>query len=102
MNETALLILIAILLVAVVGLIVALFVAIRKLLTVDDLLESLSYDIAVNVKYFDKLLTTPLYENSTEVKAAHQNMNIMKLRLEEFSLRIQESTGSTPDERQED
>lgn len=100
MNTTALLILIGLLLLVVIGLVIALFISIRKLLAVDELLTTLSYDIQVNINYFQKLLTTPMFENSQEVKSANQNMNIMKLRLEEFAIRIQESTGFTPDERQ--
>lgn len=67
--------------------------AVRKLLQMDELLSLLIDDVAVNTKYFDKLLTTPTFENSPEVQQAHKNMKIISDRMDEFSLRMQELAG---------
>lgn len=76
----------------------------RRLLEFDDLFELLTYDIQVNMKYFQKLLTTPLFEASQEVRTANNNMFTMAQRLEEFVNRMEETTGRTlrkPDPEQE-
>lgn len=85
-----------ILVLIIVGLLFLLFRASKKLLEFDDLFQLLEHDIETNVKYFDNLLQTPLYDNSQEVKAANHNMSIMRKRLTEFSLRIGEKTSKEP------
>lgn len=62
----------------------------KKLLQFDELFDLLSEDIDTNIKYFKKLLSTPLFEASQEVRTANKNMEVMSLRLEEFSLRFDE------------
>lgn len=64
----------------------------RRVLEFDDLFDLLSHDIEMNVKFFEKLLATPLFENSLEVKTANRNMGIISQRLREFSLRLAETS----------
>jgi hypothetical protein len=64
----------------------------RRLLQFDDLFERLVDDVDVNIRYFEKLLTTPLFENNEEVRVANKNMGIISMRLEEFVTRMEELT----------
>lgn len=68
----------------------------RRLLQFDDLFEMLAFDIDTNVKYFQKLLATPLFDNSQEVRTANKNMGIISARLEEFAARIDEISNKEP------
>lgn len=71
-----------------------LFVRLSKsLLAFDDVFQMLCDDIETNIAYFEKLESTPLLSNSPEVITAAHNMNIMKLRLDEFARQIFERTG---------
>lgn len=70
----------------------------KRALELDELFELLLDDIAINVEYFNKLLMTPLFDNSQEVKTANHNMMIISKRLTEFTLRIQEKTNKGSDE----
>lgn len=70
---------------------------ITRLLAFDELFELLADDIRVNVDYYNKLLMTPLFDNSQEVKTANHNMAIISKRLTEFSLRIKEKTNKDSD-----
>ena len=65
----------------------------RRLFQFDDLFDTLVDDVDTNTKYFKKLLSTDLFNNSEEVMAANKNMGIISQRLEEFVLRINETTG---------
>lgn len=67
------------------------FFVLRFLRTAEELLAMLYDDVETNVKYFDKLLTTPLFDNSQEVKIANRNMSIMRKRLQEYAFRIEEN-----------
>lgn len=62
----------------------------RMLLTFDELFEMLDDDISTNVKYLDKLISMPLFMDSQEIRTAHGNMMIIRKRLDEFLLRIEE------------
>jgi len=62
----------------------------RRLFQFDDLVQILANDIEVNVEYFKKLLTTPLFNNSEEVKKANKNMEIIAMRLDEFVNRMED------------
>lgn len=62
----------------------------RRLLQFDEFFELLFHDIDVNIRYFEKLLSTPLFENSQEVRTANNNMNIISQRLAEFSKQMEE------------
>jgi len=64
----------------------------HRLFQFDDLFELFAFDIDVNVKYFENLLSTSLYESSEEVRAANKNMGIISKRLEEFGVRMKELT----------
>lgn len=64
----------------------------RRLLEFDELFEILSRDMDLNIAFFDKLLTTPLFDNSPEVRTANQNMSIISKRLDEFVRRMEDST----------
>lgn len=64
-----------------------------RLLAFDDVFQLLVDDIDVNIKFFAKLLSTPLFENSQEVREANKNMGIISMRLDEFVKRMEETTG---------
>ncbi len=68
-----------------------------RVLALDELFELLEDDIKINIEYFNKLLTTPLFDNSQEVKTANHNMLIINKRLTEFMLRIKEKTNKGSD-----
>lgn len=72
---------------------VLLYVASKKLLMFDDLFNYMVDDLDINFAYLDKLIKTPLYENTPEVVAAHKNMEIIHARMDEILLRVQETTG---------
>lgn len=78
----------------------SLYKLIRRVLDLDELFELLLDDIEINVEYFNKLLMTPLFDNSQEVKTANHNMMIISKRLTEFALRIKEKTNKGSDELQ--
>lgn len=64
----------------------------RRLLEFDELFELLAHDIDINTKFFSKLLGTPLFDNSAEVKTANKNMGIISKRLDEYVTRMSELT----------
>jgi len=64
----------------------------RRLLQFDELFEMLARDIDLNVAFFDKLLATPLFDDSQEVRTANQNMLTISKRLDEFVRRMEETT----------
>lgn len=64
----------------------------RRLLQFDELFELLARDLEVNVEYFEKLLSTPLFETSQEVKTANHNMKIISKRLDEFINRLEDES----------
>lgn len=72
----------------------------KRLLEFDSLFAMLMDDIDVNVRYFRKLLSTPLLENSPEIRAANKNMGIISQRLDEFAKRIGETRGEDNDDEQ--
>jgi hypothetical protein len=61
-----------------------------RLLQYDDLWQLLVDEIDTNVRYFEKLKDMPLISDTNEVTDAHRNMQIMRQRLEEYSLRMEE------------
>ena len=65
---------------------------IRRLFQFDLLLETIADDIDVNLKVFDEINKSSILVNTPEIMSAHQNMMVMRDRLHEFSLRIQEAT----------
>lgn len=64
----------------------------KRLLQFDELFETLFNDVEVNLKFFQKLLSTPLFDNSPEVKTANNNMSVIAQRMDEFMNRIEETT----------
>ncbi len=62
----------------------------KRLLEFDELFELFQDDIDTNIRYFEKLLQTPVMSNVPEVEEANKNMNLMRLRLEEFVQRFSE------------
>lgn len=64
----------------------------RRLLEFDELFELLQHDVDTNIAYFTKLLQTPLLNNSPEVIAMQKNIEIINLRLQEYTLRMKETT----------
>ena len=72
----------------------------KKLLEFDTLFDMLQLDVADNVAYFTKLLQTPLLNNSPEVIAMQKNIDVIGRRLQEFALRMDETTNKekTPGE----
>lgn len=88
-------VLITVLLVLVVILAVLLFRATRRLLQFDETFQLFSNDIDINIRYFESLLKTNLFENSEEIKAATNNMKIIDKRLREFRVRFQEVRDGT-------
>jgi hypothetical protein len=78
--------------IANVSLIVILTRFSKRLLQFDELFELLSRDIDVNIAFFDKLLATPLFDDSQEVRTANQNMTNISKRLNEFVLQMEETS----------
>lgn len=75
--------------------VVLVFVALRlsrKLLQFDELFDMLSDDVQTNVEYFKKLLATPLLNNSPEVISMQKNIDLIGRRLQEYALRMNETT----------
>lgn len=64
----------------------------RRLLEFDDLYELLVHDLDTNIAYFEKLTNTPLLSNSPEILEAQKNMRIIRDRLNEYVLRMEELT----------
>lgn len=64
----------------------------QRLFEFDDLYELLVHDLDTNIDYFDKLLETPTFTNSPEVVQAQKNMNVMRVRLDEYVSRMEELT----------
>lgn len=64
----------------------------KRLLQFDELFELLQHDVKTNTEYFNKLLQTPLFNNSPEVISMTNNVKIISQRLEEYSLRMFEAT----------
>lgn len=60
----------------------------RCLFQFDKLFQLFVDDIDTNLRFFEKLMKTPLFSDSEEVRNAHKNMNIIHRRLEEFKLRM--------------
>lgn len=63
-----------------------------RLLEFDELFDLFVHDIETNVKYFEKLLNSPLFSNAPEYLTAHRNMQIIARRLAEYSNRMFELT----------
>lgn len=64
----------------------------QRLLEFDDLYELLVHDLDTNIAYFEKLTNTPLLSNSPEILEAQKNMRIIRDRLNEYVLRMEELT----------
>lgn len=67
-----------------------LYRAVKRLLEFDDLYELLVHDLDTNVEYFNKLTSSPLLMNSPEIIEAQHNMSIIRNRLNEYILRMEE------------
>ena len=67
--------------------------ATSRLLQFDELYEMLLDDMDTNVKHFEELRQKPLLSNAQEVIQAHKNMMLMRERLDEFVIRINEMSG---------
>jgi hypothetical protein len=65
----------------------------RRLFRFDDLYELLVHDIDTNIKYFDKLTETSVFSNAPEILDAQRNMSIMRTRLNEYVLSMEDLTG---------
>lgn len=75
-----------------VVLVVVLVRASRRLLQFDDVFGLLVDDCRTNIKYFDKLLNTPILQNSPEILDAQRNMGVIRDRLNEFVVRMEETS----------
>lgn len=62
----------------------------RRLLEFDELFELLVHDIDTNIGYFDSVSEHPLLGNTEEIVTADRNMRIMRARLDEYVLRMEE------------
>lgn len=71
-----------------------LFLAARKLLQFDELVNYLVDDVETNIKYFDKLTSTPVLSDAPEIQDANKNMVTMSARLDEYLNRFEEITGA--------
>lgn len=78
--------------ICIVGLLFVLNRSLRRLLEFDSLMQLFIHDIETNVKYFNKLVNTPTFSNSPEVIQAQHNMHTIRLRLEEYVIRMEELT----------
>jgi hypothetical protein len=65
----------------------------RKCVVYDEVFQYLAEDIVTNLKYYQKLLTTPVLSDSDEIKEANRLMHIMGKRLNEILQRMEDSTG---------
>lgn len=75
--------------------------AVLRLLQFDKIFEMFVEDIRVNVDFFEKLAQTPLLSNSPEVAKAHQNMQIIRKRLDEYARRmLEEARKDVPSEKE--
>lgn len=79
-----------------IGLTVLLVRASKKLLQFDDVFVLLGDDVAANIKFFEKLVNTPILQNTPEIVDAQKHMKIIRNRLGEFALRLQEAAHRTP------
>lgn len=84
-----------------VGLAILLRMFMKKLLQFDEVFGLLGDDVMTNISFFDKLLSTPLFMASPEIEEAHKNMNLMRLRLQEYALRIGETRGPLEKKKEE-
>lgn len=64
----------------------------KRLFEFDDLYELLVHDLDTNIKHFNKLVNTPLLSDAPEILEAQKNMRIMRDRLNEYVLRMEELT----------
>ena len=71
----------------------ALLRAVLRMFQFDDLFDMLVEEIDVSIAYFDKLLTTPLLIHSPEIVEANRNMKIIRQRMNEFVLRMEDVSG---------
>jgi hypothetical protein len=62
----------------------------KRLIEFDDLYEMLVHDLDTNVSYFAKLTATPLLSDSPEILDAQRNMKIIRDRLNEYIIRMEE------------
>lgn len=81
---------IAVLLVLVAVLGFLLYKCAKRLLEFDDLFELFVHDLETNVKYFSKLADTPVFSNSPEIMDMHKNVTIMRDRMIEYVMRMEE------------
>lgn len=70
-----------------------LFVATKRLLEFDDMVNYFVDDVETNIRYFDKLTNTPLFSDAPELIEATKNMMFMSSRLDEYMNRFEELTG---------
>lgn len=66
--------------------------ATKRLLQFDDLIDLLVHDMETNIKYFDKLTSTPVLSDVQEIQDANRNMNIMSRRLDEYLSQFEDLT----------
>lgn len=66
--------------------------ATKRLLQFDDLIDMLVHDMETNIKYFDKLTSTPVLSDVQEIQDANRNMNIMSRRLDEYLSQFEDLT----------
>lgn len=66
---------------------------IRRLFQYDDLYQILFDDIEINLKQFERIRKSYLMSDDDEIRSAHKNMTTMAMRLDEFAIRMEETTG---------
>ena len=63
----------------------------KRLLQFDEIFEVLVDDVQTNITYLNKLTNTPILQNSPEILDAQKNMHIIRKRLDEIVLRMEET-----------
>lgn len=64
-----------------------------RLFAYDDIFQYLVDDIEVNLAQFDRMSKSAILGNDTEIVAAHKNMMVMSVRLNEILQRAEENGG---------
>lgn len=70
--------------------------SVRRLFLFDELVQYLMDDVDTNLLFYGDMLKKDLFSNEPSVVEAHKKMNIIALRLEEFMIRLRETSGLEP------
>ena len=71
---------------------VAIVVLVRRLFAFDELFNMFVDEIDTNIKFLESFEGKPLVSNAPEVIEVDRGMKIMKVRLEEYVLRMREQS----------